>query len=175
MFANPNYTITLINILFFLAGLGALVGRWPLWTGLSLVALLDFYLLVLILFVALHGDKPEWLPKIQNITRYTRINRLSALFMISMIYLAILTLFSSMYLACNGITIAGTTEKLTNTGDACYFSLVTLATVGYGDFVPTSHGGARWLVMWEIVNGFLLLLVCVPLAISKLVDRSPED
>ncbi len=41
--------------------------------------------------------------------------------------------------------------------DALYFSLVTLATVGFGDIVPLS-AAARILVAGEIVTGVLLLL-----------------
>ena len=37
-------------------------------------------------------------------------------------------------------------------GTATYFSIVTIATVGYGDIVPTS-GVARLLVSFEILSG----------------------
>lgn len=44
-----------------------------------------------------------------------------------------------------------------NFGDALYFSLVTLATVGYGDITPQS-APARVVVVFEVVMGILLLL-----------------
>ncbi len=44
--------------------------------------------------------------------------------------------------------------------DALYFSVVTMATVGYGDILPVGHA-ARWLCVSEIVSGVLLLVVGV--------------
>ena len=45
-------------------------------------------------------------------------------------------------------------------GDALYFSVVTMATVGYGDIVPVGHA-ARLLSVLEILSGVLLLVVGV--------------
>jgi hypothetical protein len=44
--------------------------------------------------------------------------------------------------------------------DAMYFSVVTMATVGYGDILPVGHA-ARWLCVSEILSGVLLLVVGV--------------
>lgn len=44
--------------------------------------------------------------------------------------------------------------------DALYFSIVTMATVGYGDIVPVGHF-ARLLTVLEILSGVLLLVVGV--------------
>ena len=44
--------------------------------------------------------------------------------------------------------------------DAMYFSVVTIATVGYGDILPLGHA-ARWLCVSEILSGVLLLVVGV--------------
>ena len=44
--------------------------------------------------------------------------------------------------------------------DAIYFSVVTMATVGYGDILPVGHL-ARWLCVAEILSGVLLLVVGV--------------
>jgi hypothetical protein len=45
-------------------------------------------------------------------------------------------------------------------GDALYFSVVTMATVGYGDIVPVGHV-ARLVTVVEILSGILLLVVGV--------------
>ena len=44
--------------------------------------------------------------------------------------------------------------------DAVYFSVVTMATVGYGDILPVGHM-ARWLSVAEIMSGVLLLVMGV--------------
>jgi hypothetical protein len=44
--------------------------------------------------------------------------------------------------------------------DAIYFSVVTMATVGYGDILPVGHL-ARWLCVTEIVSGVILLVIGV--------------
>ena len=41
--------------------------------------------------------------------------------------------------------------------DAIYFSGVTIATIGYGDFTPKS-GLSQFLVIYEVVNGFVLIV-----------------
>lgn len=44
--------------------------------------------------------------------------------------------------------------------DSLYFSITTMATVGYGDITPAFHL-ARWLCTIEIISGFTLLVVAV--------------
>ena len=53
--------------------------------------------------------------------------------------------------------------------EALYFSAVTLSTVGYGDFAPTSSK-ARLLVLWELGTGMLMLLGVFPLIIGRISD-----
>lgn len=47
-----------------------------------------------------------------------------------------------------------------NLQDAFYFSVVTMATVGYGDVTPTGHL-ARWLTSAQIAISFVMLVVAV--------------
>jgi hypothetical protein len=49
--------------------------------------------------------------------------------------------------------------------NSVYFSLVTFATVGYGDIVPTS-AMAKCAAMMEIVSGVLTLILTINVAIS---------
>ena len=57
--------------------------------------------------------------------------------------------------------------------DAAYFSLVTITTVGYGDFVATNNL-SRILVMSELVTGLLLLIIIVP-ALVSLFSQPPTS
>jgi hypothetical protein len=53
--------------------------------------------------------------------------------------------------------------------DGLYYSGVTFSTVGYGDFVPTSHR-ARLLVLWQLVTGMLMVLGVFPLIVGRVSD-----
>ena len=57
--------------------------------------------------------------------------------------------------------------------DGVYFSFVTLATLGYGDFVPKSEV-ARGLVILEAVAGQLYLGVMVARLVSLYVSPKPD-
>jgi hypothetical protein len=54
--------------------------------------------------------------------------------------------------------------------DALYFSMVTIATVGYGDILPVGHA-ARWLCVTEIASGVLLLVVGVSASMSVWIQQ----
>jgi len=53
--------------------------------------------------------------------------------------------------------------------EALYFSLVTMITLGYGDFLPAS-ALARLLVIWQLATGGLLVIGIFPLIISRAAD-----
>ena len=54
--------------------------------------------------------------------------------------------------------------------DSIYFSIVTMATVGYGDILPLSHA-ARWLCSIEIICGFVILVVGLNVTLSVWLQR----
>lgn len=58
-------------------------------------------------------------------------------------------------------------QPLSDKWDAIYFSMVTLTTLGYGDFAP-ARPLARALVVWELLTGMLLLVGIFPLLIARL-------
>ncbi len=41
--------------------------------------------------------------------------------------------------------------------DALYFSVISLATIGYGDFVPTTDVGRAFTIIY-VINGIVILL-----------------
>lgn len=55
--------------------------------------------------------------------------------------------------------------------DSIYFSIVTLATVGYGDITPLSHL-ARWACSIEIVLGFIILVAALNATMSVWSQRT---
>jgi hypothetical protein len=57
--------------------------------------------------------------------------------------------------------------------DMTYFSLVTLATVGYGDILPATHA-ARMLAMFQAVIGVFYLAVVVALFVGTYMSQ-PRD
>lgn len=78
---------------------------------------------------------------------------------------ALVTGFAMLYLE-SGDVYRGN-DKLATVSDAVYFSTVTIMTLGYGDFVPTSQSGRR-LVVWQLASGASLLLVILPVLASRL-------
>lgn len=53
--------------------------------------------------------------------------------------------------------------------EALYFSLVTMITLGYGDYIPVS-AVTRMLVIWQLATGGLLVIGIFPLIISRAAD-----
>ena len=79
--------------------------------------------------------------------------------------IALVTAFATLYL--EGGDVYRGNEKLSTVSDAVYFSTVTIMTLGYGDFVPTSKAG-RQFVVWQLASGASLLLVVLPVLVSRL-------
>src|SRR5262249_26883028 len=77
---------------------------------------------------------------------------------------ALVAAFGGIYLWTDGGVIDSQTpaQPLASQLDALYFSSVTIATVGYGDFHPVS-AAAKWTVMGEVASGLLMLVGALPL------------
>ncbi len=60
----------------------------------------------------------------------------------------------------------GINDSIETFGDAFYFSVVTLTTVGFGDITPVTDGG-RWVTVLMITSGIIL----IPLYASQIVKE----
>ena len=56
--------------------------------------------------------------------------------------------------------------------DRVYFSYVTLATLGYGDYTPAGKT-ARMMAVLEALSGQLYLVTIVALVVSRLRVKAP--
>jgi len=59
-------------------------------------------------------------------------------------------------------------SKVNNFGDAFYFSVVSLTTVGFGDITPLSEGG-KWVTVFMILTGIVLIPWQISLMIKEWV------
>jgi len=60
----------------------------------------------------------------------------------------------------------GLNPNIKNFGDAFYFTVVALTTVGFGDIIPRSEAG-KWVTVLMILSGIIL----IPWQISKIVKE----
>jgi hypothetical protein len=94
--------------------------------------------------------------------------RQAALLIVPLLAIALVTSFAALYLASHGVlSTAATAAPLKSWNDAIYFSVVTFTTLGYGDFVPHSVG-AKWIAIFELGSGLLLLIGAFPLVIARI-------
>ena len=61
---------------------------------------------------------------------------------------------------------SGSNTGVSTYGDAFYFTVVALTTVGFGDITPTSEGG-RWVTIFMILSGIIL----IPWQVSKIIKE----
>lgn len=79
--------------------------------------------------------------------------------------------FGIIYLFTGGIVQANRPEMVLNTPlQAFYYSLVTMATLGYGEFVP-SNDISRGIVILELLTEILFVLAIVPAFVSNVTNQ----
>ena len=79
-------------------------------------------------------------------------NRPQILYYVGLSYAMIAYLFSVIFIAISNLDKVAFKPTIEGLGMAGYFSIVTIATVGYGDIVPIS-GWARFMAPAEILTG----------------------
>jgi len=118
-------------------------------------------------------------------------DRHTGLLQIVFLFFIVITSYASMYLASGGI-LHNTKDVvclelpddhcINNPEDSCcaqtvvntktkavYFSIVTLSTLGYGDFAPASEA-ARKIVVWEIATSILLIIGVLQFLVSRITN-----
>jgi len=132
----------------------------PAWVPTAVVSVSDVYIVAVLICLATKG-----VPVLPT--------KLAALWQLLMLVVSIVPAFAALYLASGGVRHS-TTGVPPDWLDAVYFSIVTLATVGYGDFTPTNTA-AKITACCEIGSGILLLLLAVPVVASRLSTWDAAD
>ncbi len=155
------------------ASLMALICGWLSlysgWRYLSWVSIpvIDLYLFAVILTAAARADKVNNTYQYSWVADWLFPSRRVGVIFIPLMALALILSFAGLYWGLPGE--CNFTSDFSSPMDSLYFSLVTLTTVGYGDFAPLSEP-ARELVIFEIGSGFLVLIGAFPLLISRVSD-----
>lgn len=180
---DPANAHLLFGVILCLFGVAGLFCGWN-WPCFAVAVGIDIYVAVLLVLAAMRGDG-------YNLD-FVMPHRLFALGLLILLFIAQVSSFAGIYIrsgkVCQEPGIACIEVPVpppTNSGGGCikcsapaykavrdglYFSLVTITTVGYGDYKATDD--ARWYVMAEICSGALLLLLAFPLLVSRMADWS---
>lgn len=102
--------------------------------------------------------KRDWHPRSWN----------RSLILLFIIYLTLIVAFAVLYLQTQ--SVGADKVALTDWGQAIYFSLVTITTLGYGDYTPLNSTG-EWLVVAETMLGFVLVVVIIGAFLTGLHDN----
>jgi hypothetical protein len=131
-------------------------GWW--WVSFAIFILVDLYILLVLVEMALRSKRDKW-------RIFELPHRLWSIPLLFCLLVAVVCSFGNLYVQSGSVKNNG--SVLTDRGDAVYFSVVTITTLGYGDFVPTEPRSRR-LVIYELGTGFLLLLFIFPVLASRI-------
>jgi hypothetical protein len=136
------------------------------YSGASIICI-DIYLLAVLFSAAAKSDnKLEKESTREKFTSALIPEKRLGLFIFSKLLATLIFGFANLYLGLqNGVKTG--TSYLTSFYDSVYFSMVTISTAGFGDFVPVTDT-AKGFVMWEIASGVLLVAGGFGLLISRL-------
>ena len=135
-------------------------------TSSCVIALItDFIAALILLETGLRSVRPKR-------TLVELPHRIAGLFILPLLLVTLVCSFGNMYLHSG--EVRDQHGCLETPLDAAYFSPVTLSTVGYGDYSPTGPK-ARKLVLWQLASGVLLLLVALPILVSRLAIFAAES
>lgn len=142
--------------------------KWPSAFSILVAVAINAEILILIVLVGLRADG------VKN-TENCLPHRLPALLMGFFLFVGLLHCFGNIYAKSGGICPGGSECQavdrskpgIQEPADALYFSCVTMTTLGYGDF-SAGGGNARWWVMWQLFDAVLLVVLFLPLVMSRI-------
>jgi NADH:ubiquinone oxidoreductase subunit K len=142
--------------LFGLLLLGLFTRRWA--AIIALICLLDLYAYLLgLIFLKRYYTPPA---SYGRSVLALAINFVEAAFAFALLYLY------------TGV-LAGRSGLVQSWGEAVYFSVITSATVGYGDIVPRNPIG-RGLVVAQVLSSLLFIAIVLSTFVSNFAGGSPD-
>lgn len=106
----------------------------------------------------------------KKVTASVIIGAFAGYFMIGVIAFFIFASLDSAYPDTIGVDM--TSEN--GIEDAFYYSFITLTTIGYGDFAPTSALGQKIAILEGLIGQFYLAIV-MAILVGKFLSHNPED
>ena len=97
----------------------------------------------------------------QSIARSFRDPQFRALLVL---YVALLLIGTVFYVRAEGWSVL----------DALYFCVVTLATVGYGDFAPRTSVGKAFTIVYILIGAGVFVVLAAELAVGVIALRGPR-
>lgn len=110
-----------------------------------------------------NGAAAEWSSDVLDFAFPTRT---AGIIVIFLLLATIVSGFAGMYLHAD-IMVDG--HRLTNVGEALYFSFATFSTLGHWDYALCG-ASAHILVALEVLGGMLLLILLFALLVARLAD-----
>lgn len=150
---HPHYRRCFVDIYALFLGIGLpvafLIAGWTHWFLLCVAAYL-----VAEMFVSTM--------KVQFVNVYDPTNHphspSRSVVLLLMGYVTVILTFALFYKASSSV-VDSWGNPVTNSSTMVYFSLMTIATVGYGDLHPIAGSAAMWLVSLEIAIGITMIVV----------------
>lgn len=106
----------------------------------------------------------------KKITGSVIIGAFAGYFMIGVIYFFIFAVLDNAYPDTTSIDM----QMDGGLDDMFYFSFITLTTIGYGDFAPTSILGKKIAILEGLIGQFYIAIV-MAILVGKFLSHNPKD
>jgi hypothetical protein len=158
----------------------ALFLRLPWILPATLIVIVDLFLICIFVECAMRSTehnswKQVWMPL---------PHRVWALLLLFFLIVTVVVSFAALFLASQEVrhllrdvqelNQEKFSDVLNNPHEALYFSMVTITTLGYGDFAPAGMI-ARWIIVWELATGLLTLVLAFPLVSTRATAPDAPD